>query len=430
VIGVGGEVTGIHKSGTSLPIYLAVSEIWLGDSNYFTGIIRDLTKVKEQEEKLRRTHKVEALGQLTGGIAHDFNNLLTIILGNMEILQARNIGSDAKEIIAEVFDVVNQGSQLVSQLLAFGKRQSLNPESVDINEVSQRLTKLLVRTLGEDIEIEMKLKPDLWRTYVDPTQLENALLNIMINARDAMQAGGKIIIKTDNVEFTDRNIPNGLKISGGEYVEVSIIDTGTGMSPDVTARVFDPFFTTKAVGMGTGLGLSMVHGFVEQSSGGVTVESEEGHGSVISIYLPRTTYSRATDGSENKEKDQLYESIGCKILHVEDDPRVRQINTRRLMELGYDVLTAKDAPSALKILSENEDVRIVFTDIVMPGGMTGVELADEIRVLNPNAKVLLTTGYSNEVVAGRGESYQILKKPFSKDDLARKLHQMTIAQRT
>ncbi len=425
IIGIGRELMAMHKDGNIFPIYLSVSEIWLGGKNLFTGIIRDLTKMKEQEEKLRRAHKIEALGQLTGGIAHDFNNLLTIILGNLEIIEAKNLNPDAVEILNEVYEVIGQGTQLVSQLLAFGKRQSLDPEIIDVNATLRQLIKLLKRTFRENIEFEKKLLPDVWKTYADVTQIENALLNIMINARDAMLDGGTIIVKTANVNITAKNVLNSLSIPAGEYVELSVSDTGVGMADDVLAKAFDPFFTTKRVGLGTGLGLSMVHGFVQQSSGGINIESENGKGTTVSIYLPQ---AKDTVGNTRLQKKDVAHSLDGhrkKILHVEDDARVRQINTRRLIGMGYEVLTAKDAPTALNILSEHDDVDIVFSDIVMPGSMSGVELAAEIRTHYPKIQILLTTGYSREIVAGKGGENSILRKPFTREELAHKLWEIS-----
>jgi PAS domain S-box-containing protein len=381
---------------------------------------------KKAEELLRQAQKMEAVGQLTGGIAHDFNNLLTIVVGGLEII-GRQIAamppSDAMMRITRARDMALQGARraatLTSRLLAFSRQQALAPQTIDANKLVASIHDFLGRTLGENVSLETVLAGGLWRTLADPNQLENALLNLAVNARDAMPGGGKLTIETSN-SYLDQayvaSIPE--PVQPGQYVMIAVTDTGAGMDRLTRERAFDPFFTTKEVGKGTGLGLSQVYGFVRQTGGHVQIYSELGEGTVVKLYLPRHVGSDEPIGATDQTVDAL-RAIGTEtILVAEDDETLRGFTAEVLRELGYRVLQARDGPSALHLLEGNQ-VDLLFTDVVMPGGMNGRELADEAVRRNPGLKVLFTTGYARNARFGAG--VHMIGKPFSFGELSAKL---------
>ena len=384
------------------------------------------------EELLRQAQKMEAVGQLTGGIAHDFNNLLTIVIGGLDMVgrQIPALGATAAaERIARAKDMALQGVQravtLTNRLLAFSRQQPLAPKPIDANKLVSVTCEFLRRTLGETVSLETALAAGLWRAHADPHQLENALINLTLNARDAMPEGGKVTIETANCYLDESyvsSIPEPVDV--GQYVMIAVADTGTGMDPITVERAFEPFFTTKDVGRGTGLGLSQVYGFVRQSAGHVKVYSELDEGTTVKIYLPR--YVGAEEHVEDAEQSQAANgAIGTEtILVVEDDDALRSYTVETLAELGYRVLPATNGAAALEILDSGNDIDLLFTDVVMPGGLNGRQLADEAVRRRPGLKVLFTTGYTRNAIVHHGRldpGVEMVGKPFSSDELIRKV---------
>jgi two-component system NtrC family sensor kinase len=362
---------------------------------------RALAQAHEEAEKrvraegqLREAQRLEAVGQLTGGIAHDFNNILTVIVGNLDLLSRQIAGDTAKRMIDTMQRAASRGSRLTQSLLAFARKQSLRPEIVNPNRLINEVAELLRQAVGEAIELNFVLSPTLDPCRVDPAQFEAALLNLVVNARDAVaETGRKITIRTENIVFDERHRPPLPVISFGPYIAVSVIDNGEGMTPEIVSRVFEPFFTTKEVGRGSGLGLSQVYGFVKQSGGYVYIDSERGNGTKVHLYLPRST-----DMSENPEMFARREfarkdAEGATILLVEDEPDVREVLAAEITNFGYRVMTASSGPEALSILDRDGEIDLLFSDVVMPGGMRGDELARRAREIRPGLKVLLTSGY-------------------------------------
>ncbi|NMA97107.1 MAG: PAS domain S-box protein [Phyllobacteriaceae bacterium] len=419
IIGIGREVTGRRRDGSEFPMHLAVSEFEMDGRVYFTGIIHDLSNQKATEQALRQAQKMEAMGQLTGGIAHDFNNLLTVIIGNLEMLESRLTTSAQRELATEALEAADIGARLTGRLLAFARRSHLEPEVVNLNDFVLGLTDMLHRTLGSTISLSNALTPRLWSTRVDPSQVESAIVNLAVNARDAMPEGGRLIIETSNVSV-DATMSDHLDdLQPGDYVRLSVADTGQGMPADVRERAFEPFFTTKDTGRGTGLGLSMIYGFAKQSGGHATIYSEVGRGTTVNIYLPRHGGPAVSDDGES---ETLRPDTGKTILVVEDDARVRRLTVARLEELGFATLVAGDALEALTVLQSGATIDLVFTDLVMPGGMSGYELAHRVAENWPGMKVLLTSGYADELVRRDEDAIahlKVLSKPYRLADLSR-----------
>ena len=424
IIGIGRVVQAQRKDGTVFPIELAVGEATVGGKRLFSGFVRDLTAKERMEQELRQAQKMEAVGQLTGGIAHDFNNLLTVIVGNLEMLEMRLDGDERQRaLLKEAQDTAQLGAQLTERLLAFGRRQPLQPKLTDVGQLIQELSVLIRRTLGETIEVRLHIAPRLRRTLVDPGQLQNALLNLAINARDAMPDGGTLTIEASNAELDADYAQAHAEVRPGRYVMIAVTDTGAGMSAAVQEHAFEPFFTTKALGAGSGLGLSMVYGFVKQSKGHVQLYSEVGRGTTVRLYLPQ---SEAAEQAEETAGPPLaaFKAAGETVLVVEDDPRVRRVSVARLLDLGYRVLEAETGPAALVLLQRHPEIDLLFTDTVMPGGMNGGDLAREARARRPELKVLFTSGYAEPEIVRKGlvDDANWLRKPYTAVDLARTLH--------
>ena len=390
----------------------------------FLGVLsmcQDVTERRRIEAQLAQAQKMEAVGQLTGGIAHDFNNLLTVILGNLESAGDRSGDPQQKALIESSVQAAERGAELVQRLLSFARRQILQPSLLDLNEAVSGLTGILRRALGEQVEIETSFSSGLWPVLVDRAQFENALLNLAVNARDAMPRGGKLTIETDNVHLDSDYAAQNLDVKPGDYAMLAVTDTGTGMSPEVLARALEPFFTTKEVGRGSGLGLPMIFGFVKQSDGHMKIYSEVGHGTTVRIYLPRADAAASVQTGAGQAEEELpggHETI----LVVEDDEGVRSLAVTLLTALGYRVLEARDGPAAEVILRSAEPVDLLFTDVVMPPGMTGRDLADRARAWRPTMKVLYTTGYTENSVVHQGKldpGVHLLSKPYRKRSLAR-----------
>jgi len=415
IIGIGRTVQAKRKNGTIFPIELSIGEVVLPGDRVFTGFIRDISARQRMEEELRQAQKMEAVGQLTGGVAHDFNNLLTVISGNLELLERRLIDDDDREILKEAQEATMLGAQLASRLLAFGRRQPLNPKPVDLNALVKGMVDLFRRSLGEMVHIETQLGSAVPLVMADPGQVENALLNLAINSRDAMPDGGRLIIETALVTVADEVAD----IEPGCYVKLTVSDTGVGMPPEVRLRVFEPFYTTKGPGAGTGLGLSMVYGFVKQSGGHIELQSEPGRGTAIGIYLPvRGEHAAAPD--EYAMTAASAAAAGEIVLVVEDDDRVRRVALRRLKALGYRTLEADSGPAALAVLDRGEPVDILFSDVVMPGGMSGLELASQARRRRPDLLVVMTSGYTDPAMIREGQmpgDTRWLAKPYSAEEL-------------
>ena len=372
--------------------------------------------------RLLQSQRMEAIGQLTGGVAHDFNNLLTVVLGNADLLAEMSADDPARRQLAEMIGAAAQrGAALTQQLLAFARKQPLDPSVVDVSQRVAALDSMLRRTLGEHIEIELVRAAGLWPAMVDPAQLENALLNLCLNARDAMPTGGKLTLETANAALDQRYADQHPDVAPGQYVMLAVSDTGVGIPPEHLARVFEPFFTTKEKGRGTGLGLAMVYGFAKQSAGHVGVYSEPGHGTTIKLYLPRAQGARPAP-VDPKAQEPAIRGGTESVLVVEDDEPVRQLACLELRALGYRVLEAPNGADALRIVESDEPIELLFTDVVMPGGMSGRQLADAARQLRPGLRVLYTSGYTENAIVHHGRldpGVMLLPKPYRRADLAR-----------
>jgi len=379
------------------------------------------------EAQLRQAQKMEALGQLTSGIAHDFNNLLTAILGNVELLQRRVRDRDPEllRLAGAAMRGVDRAATLTQRLLAFSRRQPLDPKPLEVNRLIAGMSDLLRRTLGEEIEPETVLAGGLWPVLVDANQLEHSLLNLAINARDAMASGGKLTIETANTLLDESYAARHEELAPGQYVMISVSDTGSGMSAEVREKAFEPFFTTKETGQGTGLGLSQVYGFIKQSGGHCAIYSEPGQGTTVRLYLPRHLGDVQTVGLP--ESPRAGSGRGEMILFVEDDADVRIFATDLLRELGYDVLAAATGMEGLSLLEAHPEVRLLFTDVALPGGMTGRQLADQAVQRHPGLKVLYTTGYARNAIVHQGRldpGVELIIKPFTSAALAGRIRQL------
>ncbi|MCW2351620.1 PAS domain-containing sensor histidine kinase [Sphingobium sp. B12D2B] len=381
--------------------------------------------VREQAQAaLRQAQKMEAVGQLTGGIAHDFNNMLAVVIGSLDLLSRRVMPDDerAKRYIDAAIDGAERAATLTHRLLAFSRQQPLNPEVLDPNKLVSGMSELLLHSLGGDVRLETVLAAGVWRTHADRNQLENAIVNLAVNARDAMPDGGHLTIETQNTHADDRYAAENFGVPAGQYVMIAVTDTGTGMPDDVIAKAFDPFFTTKAVGKGTGLGLSQVYGFVRQSGGHIKIYSEPGEGTTIKIYLPRF-YGEAAGEIEQVRADLPRGDEQEVILVVEDEAAVRRFSVDALVELGYRVLEADGGHAALRVLDEHPEITLLFTDIIMPD-INGRKLADEACRRRPDLKVLYTSGYTRNAVVHNGvvdPGVELLGKPFTVEQLAAKI---------
>jgi PAS domain S-box-containing protein len=387
---------------------------------------------KKAEEALRQSQKMEAVGQLTGGVAHDFNNLLTIMQGGLDMIARQIAAMDGSPAVARIargkdlaVEGVRRAAKLTSRLLAFARQQPLDPKTVDPNKLVAATCELLRRTLGEAVSLETVLAGGVWRTQVDANQLENALVNLAVNARDAMPGGGKVTIETANCHLDEAYVGDVTEpVTPGQYVMIAVADTGLGMDAETLERAFEPFFTTKGVGKGTGLGLSQVYGFVRQSAGHVRIYSERGEGTTVKIYLPRHVGPEEQAAEASRPSDPIH-AIGAEsILLVEDDEALRAYGVELLNDLGYNVLAAANAAGALEIIDRGHKIDLLFTDVVMPGGTNGRELADEALRRRPGLKVLFTTGYTRNAIVHQGRldpGLQMIGKPFTYQELGMRI---------
>jgi PAS domain S-box-containing protein len=385
-------------------------------------LLEEVQERERAEEALRQAHKMEAIGQLTGGVAHDFNNLLQVIGANLQLLERHLVPDEqAKRRLETAAGAVERGARLASQLLAFARRQPLEPRSTNLGRVLKEVDDLLRRALGEDIKLEMIIAGGLWNTFIDPAQVENAILNLALNARDAMSQGGKLTVEARNAVLDSAYAAQHSEVIPGEYVMLAVSDTGCGMSQALMERIFEPFFTTKSEGRGTGLGLSQVYGFIKQSKGHIKVYSEEGHGTTIRLYLPRALQAEQT---EAEAPTGAIERGTETILVAEDDPDVRETAVDMLSELGYRVLKAVDGQSALTVVQSGMPIDLLFSDVIMPGPITAPELARQAKRVQPDMAVLFTSGYTQNAIIHGGRldpGVDLLGKPYSREQLARKI---------
>lgn len=411
----------IRRKGRS-PLDVSISFIPHFDKSgqmlgyFFLG--QDLTEHKQTQRELVESQKMQALGRLTGGIAHDFNNLLTIILGNLNFIEDDSLDTEEmREVIQSCQQAAKRGGELIQRLLTFSRRQSLKPESTNINALVEEFSVLLQRTLGETVQVKRRLGAGLAQALVDKNQLETCLLNLTLNARDSMPKGGKLTIRTQHYIKPDHHLTFS-DLPTGHYIMLSVSDEGEGMSDETVSRAFEPFYTTKPSGVGTGLGLSMVYGFVKQSGGGIDIRSREGEGTTIRLIFPID--AKASGPHLNKPKAALPKQQHARILLVEDDEGVRQFVHRTLSKMGYTVHLAENGDFALDQLSQNPDYELVLTDIVMPGSTSGLDLYARVKQQYPKTKVLCMTGYSEQLESSLDEKH-LLRKPFQQNELANKL---------
>lgn len=421
-----------HKDGS----WHWLSWIAVPDSEYIHAVARDVTAEKKQaeallhaEQALRQAQKMEAVGQLTGGIAHDFNNLLAGMIANLEVMQMRirqGRTDDLDRYIGGATAAADRAAALTHRLLAFSRQQTLDPKPTCLNRLAGSMEDLIKRTVGPSIATDMMFEEALWGTLCDQNQLENALLNLVINARDAMPDGGRLTIRTGNAESGGTPVPS--DIPPGEYVLLSVTDTGTGMTPEVAARVFDPFFTTKPLGQGTGLGLSMIYGFVTQSGGHIRIASQPGRGTTVSLYLPRHDGMAEADDEAREITQPQPAPAPLKVLVVDDEADLRDVLVEMLREWGYAPLEASNGTEALMLMKSTVDIDLLVTDVGLPGGMSGRQLADAARALHPDLQVLLITGYAENSAVRNGElapGMEVMTKPFTMEAFSAKLRSMT-----
>jgi PAS domain S-box-containing protein len=423
IIGIGREVIGLRKDGSTFPMELSVGEAKQDGESIFVGIIHDVTARKQTEEQLRQAQKMEMVGQLSGGIAHDFNNLLTVIIGNAEHLgEQLKSRQDLLRISNDICQAGERGAELTQRLLAFSRRQLLHPREVDCRELLDSMRKLLRRTLRENIEIAITPSSEQVLAFADRAQLESSVLNLVLNAQDAMPNGGHLILSTSVASLDDEYQDQHPEIEPGRYAMITVTDDGVGMTAEIAARAFEPFYTTKEVGKGSGLGLSMVYGFARQSNGHVSIYSEVGLGTTVRIYLPHVAM-KGQKPSDQIPAEEVFIPRGREtILVAEDDPFVRSSVILRIESLGYTVISAVNGNDALDMLKANPSIDMLFTDIVMPGGMSGWDLADRVREIRPGLPVVFSSGYTLEMPTHEGREPGksiILSKPYRKAERLR-----------
>jgi signal transduction histidine kinase/CheY-like chemotaxis protein len=400
-----------------------------GDLAHANEVLRAEIEQRERAETaLRQAQKMEAIGQLTGGIAHDFNNLLQVIVGNLDVLQRRvhDAPEDVRRMIAAARRGAERATTLTQRLLAFSRLQPLNPQPVEVNKLVSGMSELLRRTLGESVRVDNALTRDVWPIAVDANQLENALINLAVNGRDAMPEGGSLVIQTGNAHL-DHVLRGPDDAAPGDYVVIAVTDTGAGMDKDVLSKAVEPFFTTKGIGKGSGLGLSQVYGFVRQSGGRLDIESEPGRGTTVKLFLPRLTASQRPPEPRAELPVAVHTPMDGVILVVEDEDDVRAQVVAVLRDLGYTVFEAADAAAALTLLDTQPAVQLLFTDVGLPGGMNGRQLAEEARVRRPELRILFTSGYARHAIVHHGRldpDVELLAKPFSSAELAEKVYGM------
>ncbi|NQU70590.1 MAG: PAS domain S-box protein, partial [Rhodospirillales bacterium] len=420
-----------RKDGSIIPLQVFMQRItWEGEEALLRTFV-DMSDRKRAEEQLQQSQKMEAVGQLTGGIAHEFNNLLMVIVGNLDLTMGRVTDDRARQFMSFAMDSAMRGADLTSKLLSFSRKQTLRAQDLDLNGLVAGMREMLGPTIGETISVDAELAPDTGSVHADKSLLENVLLNLALNARDSMPTGGSISITTSNRIVDSGQLAAHPGIGPGNYVLMSVTDTGSGMTPDVMEHAIEPFFTTKDVGEGTGLGLSMVHGFVEQSGGFVEIESEPGKGTSIHVYLPRVV-GPDIGPEPDIQSDGHVQQVNTTVLVVEDKLDVRKIVAEILSDLGCNVIEAEDGESALARLAERRDIDLLFTDVVLPGGMNGPDIATEARRITPGLKIVLTSGYPDEEfndLVSDDEFPWFIRKPYRKSEIASLLDRVLRATR-
>ena len=423
IIGVGREVTGRRKDGSTFPLDLAVSEFSLARRRMFIGLVRDLTRRRQLETQLRQAQKMEAIGRLAGGIAHDFNNILTVILGQTEFLLNHLAAADLRTEVEQISEAAQQAASLTHQLLAFSRQQPLNAQTLNLNEVIGDMEKMLTRLIGERINLVTRLSPAPAWIKIDPGQIQQVIMNLVINARDAMPQGGQLTLETDLADLAGSDLFQSLGLAPGPYVLLTITDTGIGMDVETQMHIFEPFFTTKDIGRGTGLGLSTTYAIIQQNRGYISVESQLGHGSTFKVYLPQLPMKMEP---AQANLSVLLPSGNETILLIEDEVNVRLVTRKYLQKQGYTVLEANCAQEALQICrQQNPQVNLVITDVILPD-MSGPELGERLRQSYPLLKILYISGYANDIQQQQGSldhNPLFLQKPFSSEILARKVRE-------
>jgi PAS domain S-box-containing protein len=425
LMGLRREITGLRKDGSEFPAEASISRMESGGEEILTVIMNDITLRKKTEERLSRAQKMETIGQLAGGVAHEFNNMLMGLQGSLELIGDISENEDVNRLVEQALGSADHGKELTRDLLAYSRQKKVAAEPLDPVAVIARAKGNLLRVLGESIIIENASEADIWNIAVDSGEMEAALVNLAINARDAMPEGGQITIECTNMTIGGQTKEKPIAV--GDYVMIAVTDTGTGMSADTMSHVFDPFFTTKEIGKGTGLGLSMVYGFARQSGGIAEIESEEGVGTTVRLYFPKA--EGAVEAKTIARVETTAEALrgGETILFVEDDEVVRMIGSKMLRSLGYKVFEAEDGPSAIEILNLQKGIHLLMTDVVMPGGVNGVELAQAALKISPQIDILLSTGYNTVELDDDGydgKEFMLLEKPYKKIELARKLREL------
>jgi PAS domain S-box-containing protein len=417
-IGQDGVIEGLRKNGEEFPMSVGVGVIRTEHGVSFVETFTDLSELKMLEAQLMRSQRMDAIGQLTGGVAHDFNNVMTTIAGNLDLIKGSGVSDEVDQFADGALRGVDRGASLTQRLLAFSRQQALAPVEADITDLVLGLQEMLGRTLGERIDLRIDHSPDLRHARIDPGQFENALVNLTINARDSMPDGGILDVELSNTVLDEAYASQQEDLSPGNYVMVAVSDNGTGMPPEILERVFEPFFTTKDAGAGSGLGMSMVYGFVKQSRGHISIYSEPDTGTTVRLYLPEsTTQNPIVQNNEATEKTG--QSVG-RILVVEDDADARSVAVKILRRHGHDVSEAADGAEALNLLTNHGPFDILFTDVVLPGNMDGVAVSREAHKLQPQIKTLFTSGYTENAIIHNGtldEGVVLLDKPYRAEKL-------------
>lgn len=424
IIGLGRDVDGLRKDGSVFPLHLSVGHTEVAGDRLFIGILHDLTDRRAAQDALARSQRLDAIGQLTGGIAHDFNNLLTVVIGNLELLELRGADERQLRLIRDSLEAAEMGADLTSRLLVFAKKGNLKPVRADLRTLCEDTLAILQRTIGEIYTIKTDFAQDVSDVLIDPVQLQSALINLALNARDAMPKGGEFLISVADVVIDDSYMAQETDIKPGEYVRLFVSDNGEGMSLEAQRRAFEPFFTTKSDSGGSGLGLAMVYGFVRQSGGHITLYSEKGFGTSFGLYFPVLAPQNELAARIDTSTTALAKGTGQTVLVVEDNPKVRRLSIERIQDLGYETLEAASGDAALALLMSGASVDLVFSDLVMPGALNGYDLAEKVKELFPTIKILLTSGYASDVVTGRlggSSDYDVLHKPYRQAELALRL---------
>jgi PAS domain S-box-containing protein len=421
IIGIGRDVEGLRGDGSVFPLHLSVGKAEIAGEVTFVAILHDQTARRAAEDALVRSQRMDAVGRMTGGIAHDFNNLLTVIMGNLELLEMTETAAKSKVLISDALAAAELGADLTSRLMVFSRKSALRPEAINLYDTMERSLALLKRTIAAHCLVEAAMSDHLWQVNADPMQLQTAILNLALNAQDAMPNGGRMLFEARNVVVDDHYVAQYLDVAPGRYVRLSLSDTGEGMTPQARDRALEPFFTTKSVGKGTGLGLSMVYGFVRQSGGHLTIYSELGMGTTVSLYFPALGEPGEIDAGEPAPDPRSVMGTERLVLVVEDDPAVRRLSEARIIELGFRCIGASTADEAVEIVKARDDIALIFTDLVMPGKLSGYDLAKLVSAEKPQIKILLTSGFSEGMLRdGRlGPEYPILRKPYRQADLVK-----------